>query len=287
MHFQTLTLPSFNEINIRYVYLQTDNEEGKDKTIVIIPGFFGTIEERYPLAQAFSKYYNVILYEPRGYGKSSKLHVKGIYDISSYANEMREIFQVLNLQSQQFTIFGSSLAVSMIHQYSVFLEGEKPEPAALLLASPAPKYREAGIFKRIGWFPDWLFSLFQKIVFLWLKITRNKKERNDVKNAEKRFYDNDPWVQRRIAIESLGAVDFRGQEGTIPYPLYIMSSINDDFTDPKDAKRYLVGNPLSEHKLFEHDSHKFIEGKEEALVEHINSFLSSKIWKKELHEIVH
>ena len=219
MHIQTLTLPSFSEIYIKYVRLQTENEEGKDKTVVIIPGFFGTIEERYPLAQAFLKYYNVILYEPRGYGKSSELHVKGIYDIASYANEMREIFQELNLQSQKFTIFGSSLAVAMIHQYSAFLEGEKPEPAALLLASPSPKYREAGIFKRIEWFPDWLFSLFQKIVFLWLKITRNKKERKDVKYAEKRFYDNDPWVQRRIAIESLGVVDFRGHEGTIPYPL--------------------------------------------------------------------
>lgn len=63
--------------------------------------------------------------------------------------------------------------------------------------------------------------------------------------------------------------------------------IENAFSDPKESKRYFVGNPLSEYKLFEHDTHKFIEGKEEASIEHVNSFLSSKIWKKELHEIVH
>ena len=268
------------EFSLRYCYLPTNNPEGKDKTIVIIPGYLSDIEERYPLAQNLSKYYNAVIYEPRGYGKSSAPHIKGIYNIPAYAREMRAVFRALGLQDKKFAIFGSCLATAPMHYYASYLEENTPYPAAMIMASPAPKYREAGIFNYVGWLPNWILAGFEKFVLTYLYYTRKKEERKNINYARRRFSELDGWSQRRIAIETICKVNLVDKQSDIPLPLLILASTNDDFVDITETAKYLKRNPLSEQKFFEHDSHKFIEGREPEIAEAIHSFLSRKIWKE-------
>jgi pimeloyl-ACP methyl ester carboxylesterase len=272
-----VTLESDPDIMLRTAQFRADNRSNNGKTIVIIPGYFCTVEEREVLARELSSRYNVLVFEPRGYGKSSKKRKKGIYGIDSYAREMRELFQILKLRNNEFAIFGSSLAVSAMHQYTAYMDGIKPEPAAMIMTSPAPKYREAGIFKLLSWMPNIIIAFFQRIVFLYLRITRSKEEWKNLDYAERRFKELDPWIQRRIAIETVGRIDFRDGEKDISIPICVFTAGKDDFTDPKDAKKY-VHHPKSELITVDIDAHRFIEGNETLIAKHIISFLENKIW---------
>ena len=266
-----ISLPSAPEIKLRV--FTSFHKKGACTTIVIVPGYLGYIEERLPLAHALSKYYNVILYEPRGYGQSTALHKKGIYGVKDFANELKELIECYQLSDNNFAIFGSSLAVAFIHYYCVFLPDPKPKPIALLLASPSPKYREAGVFRKVRHLPNWLLDIFEVITFTWLQLTRNPEERKDLRYAKKRMKELDSWVQRRIAIETLGVVDFRGRESDIKIPILVLSSMKDDITDPEEAKAYLKGHKLSKQIFINHNSHKFIEGREREIAEYIHTFL--------------
>lgn len=266
------------ELKLRYCYLDTSNPHGKDKTVVLLPGYLGDIDERYPLAKSISKYFNVILYEPRGYGKSDAPRKKGIYTIEAYARELREVLRSFNLKDGEFAIWGSCLATAPMHYYASYLEDNTPRPAAMIMASPAPKYREAGIFNYVGWMPNWLLIFFQKIVLTYLYYTRNKNERKNIEFAKRRFAELDTWAQHRIAIETICKVDLDGKQEDIPFPLLILASTNDDFVDITETEKYLKRHPLSEQHFFEHPDHKFIEGKEDAIAEVIYEFLSKKIW---------
>ena len=279
MEIKFIQLKSDPDIKLRIAQFPTKDKTNSGKTIVVIPGYFGAIEERKALAKKLSEKYNTIVLEPRGYGKSSKKHKRGIYTVPHFAEEMREVFQHLNLKDNKFVVFGSSLAVSALHQYSAYLEGEKPEPAALFITSPAPKYRESGILKIMAWMPNWLIAFIQKLLFIYMHFTRGKEERKNLVYAKRRFKELDPWVQRRIAVEAIGKVDFRDGEKDMKIPLCIFIAEKDDFTDPEDAKKYM-NHEKSEINIIETSAHKFIEGNENVLTKHIFRYLSKKIWPK-------
>jgi len=202
-----------------------------------------------------------------------------IYSVKNFARKLKELIEYYKLRDNSFAIFGSSLAVATIHSYCVDLPEPKPQPTALLLASPSPKYREAGIFRKVRFLPDCLLDVIERITFTWLYLTRNPEEHKDLNYAKRRMRELVSWSQRRIAIETLSTVDFRGREKDIKIPILVLSSMKDDFTDPTDAKTYLRGHKLSEQIFISHNSHKFIEGKEELITEYIHSFLQ-KIDKK-------
>ncbi|MBN1534094.1 MAG: alpha/beta fold hydrolase [Spirochaetes bacterium] len=277
MKIHYLTLASDPDISLRVASFTCGKEGNHDRTIVIIPGFFGSIEERTTLAEGLAENYNVIVYEPRGYGESSKKRQKGMYTVDSYAREMREVLRMLHLRDHGFVLFGSSLAIATLHQYSAYIDGEKPEPAAMIFVSPAPRYKQAGILRFLGWIPGWMITFVRKAVFLFLWLTRNREERKNLTYAQNRFVALDPWVQFRIAVESVARIDFNGGERDIPVPLCVFIAEKDDFTDPEHSRKY-IHHPDSEMILVKADAHKFIQGKEDILVAHINRFLSTRIW---------
>ncbi len=280
MNESYLNLISDPDITLRIATFKNKQGRSDAKTVVIIPGFFGSIEERTILAAHLVEYFNVIIYEPRGFGKSTKKRLKWIYRIEDFAAEMREVFQLLELKDNEFVIFGSSLAVSFIHHYAAFLEGPKSEPAALVMVSPAPKYRGGGILRTIQFVPYWLQTVITTIIFTYLRLSRNKEEAGNLKYAETRFKELDPWVQFRIAVESVGYADFTGQERDIPVPVCVFSAEKDDFTNPEDAARY-AHHEKSELVLVETDAHKFINGREKLISQRINEFFSRGIWEED------
>lgn len=273
-----LNLVSDPDITLRVATLKNKQGRSDAKTVVIIPGFFGSIEERTILAAHLVEYFNVIIYEPRGFGKSTKKRKKWIYRIRDFAAEMREVFQLLELKDNEFIIFGSSLAVSFLHYYAAFLDGPKPEPAALVFVSPAPKYRGGAILRALRFVPYWLQTVIRKIIFTYLRMTRNREERGNLTYAETRFKELDPWVQFRIAVESVGYADFTGEEIKIQIPVCAFSAVKDDFTNPEDAGRY-THHEKSELILVETDAHKFINGREKLISQRIHQFLSRGIWE--------
>ncbi len=275
-----IDLKSDPDISLRVASFKNKPGSSDAKTIVIIPGYFGSIEERSILAAHLVEYFNVIIYEPRGFGKSTKKRTKWIYRIRDYAAELREVIEELALKDGEFLLFGSSLSVSFIHYYAAFLEGEKPAPAALVFVSPAPKYRGAAILRAIRFTPYWLQTVITKIIFSFLRLTRNSEEAGNLTYAETRFRELDPWVQFRIAVESVGYANFTGEEDKITYPVCVFTALQDDFTSPEDAARYAQGEKSS-LVLVEAKAHKFINGREEFIADNINDFLYRDVWEEE------
>lgn len=276
IHTEFLKTQSNPEIKLRYVFLR---HQTSNKTIVLFPGYLGSIEERFPLIKEFNKHFNVIIYEPRGYGGSSKPHKKGIYGINDYAYELKQVLEHFKLQDNKFAIFGSSLGTVPMQYYGAYLSEPKPEPAAMLMVSASSHFPGANFFNYIGWLPDWLIVCVQKlIVFPFLLLTRGKESRKDTKYAIKRMNELDGWVQRRIAIECIAKTNLKGKEQDNKYPLFLIASSDDAYSPPEVVKQYVRANPLNESKFINTGEHKLIEGREPELVEYMCEFLQQKIW---------
>jgi len=265
-----LTLKSDPDISLRAASFKNKKGRSDAQTIIIIPGFFGSIEERSILAAHLTDEYNVVIYEPRGFGKSTKKRKKGIYYPENFGRELQEVIELLELKDNEFIVFGSSLAVAFIHHFALL---DQSKAAALVLVSPAPYYRGSAVLRALRFTPYWLQTLIRMAIFGWLRLSRSKEEADNFAYAEKRFKELDPWVQFRVGVEGIGFTNLRGREKDIPGPVCVFSARKDDITSPEDAAKY-THNEKSELILVDSNAHKFINGREEFIARRMKEFLS-------------
>jgi pimeloyl-ACP methyl ester carboxylesterase len=270
-----LTVSEKPLINLRHCYFPTNNENYKNRTILLIPGWLSNIDRRMPLIKAFQKISNVIMFEPRGFGKSSGPRKRGLYKPNLYADDLKAIVEHYQLKEKKFFIWGSCIGAEIAYKYCI--ENKGPKPEAILAVSTASKHGTFWWFSIVNYLPYpimWIAYSTYKIIF---KIYLRRQSPEDVKNFDysmQRFYELDFYVQARILLEFIHKFDIRGVEEKIGVPQLIMYAENDWFSKPEDSEK--LGQFHSKSKLIKYsEAHRFIDGNEDDIVNHINQFLKT------------
>ena len=262
-------------VQLRHRYLPALNKENSDKTILVIPGWLDNIDARMALLKSFQKISNVIVYEPKGYGKSSAPKRRGQYSVDNMADELAKIISYYNLGGKEFYLWGSCAGAAIAYQY--FVDKKGPNPKALLVASPESKFKTKWWFNVLNLFPYPLLWFYHKIIMFILKVYIKRKSPDDVKNIEyslRRFNETNLYVQLRILIEFVHRFDIRGREEELDIPQLILIADKDWFTDPENSKKLVKFHPKSEVVSFG-DVHRFIMGNEDTIAENIERFVEA------------
>ncbi|MFW9853019.1 MAG: alpha/beta fold hydrolase, partial [Candidatus Thorarchaeota archaeon] len=218
-------------INLRHCFFPTSKEEYKDRITVLIPGWLSDIDRRMPLVQAFQKISNIIMFEPRGFGKSSGPRKRGLYKPSCYADDLSAIVEYYQLKEDEYFIWGSCVGAEIAYQYCIKNKG--PKPKAILAVSTASKHGTFWWFSLVNYLPYPIMWIAYKIYKIFFKIYLKKQSPEDTKNFDysmKRFYELDFYIQVRILLEFIHRFDIRGEEEKIGVPQLIMYAENDWFS---------------------------------------------------------
>ena len=81
------------EIYVHHRFFPSYEDKFQNRTIVIIPGWLDTIERRMPLVEEFRKIANIVIYEARGFGKSTGPKKRGFYTNQLLLDEFQIVLQ--------------------------------------------------------------------------------------------------------------------------------------------------------------------------------------------------
>lgn len=262
-------------IVLRHCYFPTTNEEYKNKTTIMIPGWLSNIDRRIPLVRAFQEISNVIMFEPRGFGKSSGPRKRGLYKPNFYSDDLSAIIKHYQLKEDNFFIWGSCIGAEIAYQYCI--ENKGPKPKAILAVSTAAKHGTFWWFSLANYLPYPIIWIAYKIYKIAFKIYLKRQSPEDTKNFDysmQRFYELDFYVQIRILLEFIHRFDIRGEEEKIGVPQLIMYAENDWFSKPEDSEK--LSQFHSKSKLIKYsEAHRFIDGNEEDIVNNIEQYIQT------------
>ena len=261
-------------ISLRHCFFPVSNNDYKDRTILLIPGWLSSIDRRIPLIKEFQKIANVIVYDPRGFGKSSSPRKRGLYKPQSYADDISEIVDHYQLKESEYYIWGSCVGAEIAYQYCIDNKG--PKPRAILAVSTASKHGTFKWFSLVNYLPYpilWVAYSIYKIIF---KRYLKKRSPADIKNFDysmERFYDLDFYVQARIILEFIHKYDIRGKEEKIGVPQMVFYAEKDWFSKPEESAKLASMHPKSKSIRY-NEAHRFIDGNEEEIVDQINQYIT-------------
>jgi len=262
-------------IHLRHRYFPTLNKVYTNRTIIMIIGFLDNIDNRMPLVQSFRKIANIIIYDPRGYGKSSTPHKRRIYGVKEFTEDFTKLIKHYNIENGKFFIWGSCVGAAIAFQY--YLSNTESKPKAIIAASPDSKFKTQWWFEIVNLLPFPLVWITYKIVMFVLKRYLKRRNPSDVKNVDysiERFSQTDLYVQMRILIELIHRFDVRGREQEIDLPVLVITPEKDWFVDPANSEKFSKYNPKSNWiKLG--DAHRLIVDTEETIANYIDEFIVS------------
>ena len=263
------------EIQIHHKYFPAFAEKFQKRTIVMLPGWLDTIERRMTLVEEFRKTANIIIYEARGFGKSTGPKKRGLYTNQNLLDEFQIILKHYNLKDEEFFIWGTSFSTSLILQYAI--ERRDPIPKALLVASPVPKFKTQWWFNVLNLMPFFMLKFFVKVVLFFLRRHLKKKQPDDESNidyADQRFKEVNLFAQLRVLVESMHRFDIRGKESEIKQPMLIFTAEKDWFTDPEVSKSFAQYNSKSQVVSIG-KTHRVVTTGEENIRMNVDKFLGS------------
>jgi len=260
-------------IQLRHKYFQCLDERYQNRTIIMIPGWLDSIEARTPLIESFQRYANIIIYEPRGFGKSSKPHKRGIWGVEEFTDDLSKVIELYNLKDDEFFIWGSCIGSALSYLYYLTKNGVKPK--GMLSASPESKFKTKWWFNVLKLLPYPLLWLAQKLVVFVLRIYlkfKTPKETANLDYALKRFKEAGLYIQLRILVEFIHKYDIRGREKGLDLPILVLIAEQDWFTDPENSKLFATLHPKSKLIRFG-DAHRIIVGNHEIIGDHVKDFI--------------
>ena len=270
---QYITTNKEPEIRIRIAKFPSKEDKYSSRTIVLIPGWLSGIDNYSPLAEALMQYGNVIIYEPRGFGKSITPHKKGFFSPDEYSKELGYVLRKLEIQDKKFMIFGGCSGGYQALDY--YLNGEGPKPYAFAAVSPQEDVSLPFWLPILGWIPSFIMNFIQKLIvafyFLILKL-KGLKETQNVSWAAERLKVNDNWCIRRYILEFSAKYNIKGRTEEIDVPLIMFVGEKDYFVDPEASKKFLH-NTDSEIIRIQTTQHRIHDGNEEELATKTNNFL--------------
>ena len=262
-------------ISLRHCFFPTSNNDYKERTILLIPGWLSSIDGRMPLIKSFQKIANVIMFEPRGFGKSSGPKKRGLYKPNCYADDLSIIVKHYQLKEDEYFIWGSCIGAEIAYQYCT--ENKGPKPKAILAVSTASKHYTFWWFSIVNYLPYPIMWFAYKIYKILFKMYLKKQSPEDTKNFDysmERFYELNLYVQIRILLEFIHQFDIRGKEENIGVPQIIFYAENDWFSKPEESEKLASIHPKSKSIQYS-EAHRFIDGNEDDIVNHINQYLQT------------
>ncbi|MHA1400684.1 MAG: alpha/beta fold hydrolase [Candidatus Heimdallarchaeaceae archaeon] len=261
------------EIRVRILTIKSKNPEYAGRNFFLIMGWISEIDLFLPLANCLAEYGNVIIYEPRGFGKSFAPHKKGFFSIEEYNKEIASVLKIKNLQDKDFVIFGSCSGGAMAFSY--YLDGDGPKPYAMAIISPQPHYKTPFWLPILGVIPNFIMELIQKLIILSMGIYLKFKKPEEVKNivhAKEQLTKNDAWSQRRFVVEYIVSYDIRDRIKELDIPMVMFVGKEDHFLDLEQSKQFLL-HPSSRLIELEEIAHRIQEGNEEKMAKETHEFL--------------
>jgi pimeloyl-ACP methyl ester carboxylesterase len=261
------------QIEVRVAKFNSQNQKYQSRNIVIIPGWLSTIDEFTKLAQNLSKFGNIYIYEPRGYGKSRTPHKKGYFTPDSYNEELAKVIHLLGFKDKDFILYGSCSGASQVFNYYINGEGLKPDIIAAI--SPQEKYKTPFWLPLLGWLPSFIMGFFQSMIILFMNILlkfKKPEETQNVRWAAKQLKENDAWCLRRYVLEFVVNYSIEGRLKEIDVPMLMYVAEEDYFVDPEVSKKFL-SNENSEIMELQSTFHRIQMDNEEVMAEKFNEFL--------------
>ena len=269
------------EIKVRALHVIPESPEAnKDITIVILPGWLSTIENRRVLINEFSKYFSVIMYEPRGFGKSTLPTFKGAFIIEEQLKELQAVLNYFDLQDDKFVIFASSVTAALSLEYG--LSDLKPRPLALALISPPQHYEEPIWMKALSIFPLFILNFLKNIVFailIWR--AKNQDEKDNLRKGREKINNANPRSQVLFYKEFLKKYDIRDRKYLLKLPIIAFTPSYDRMTPIEQSEELTKFNPLSEYHKFPKKSHRIIDENEEKIARLTMQFINKILEQKE------
>lgn len=166
-------------------------------TVVMVPGWLSSAEEKQTVAVELARHARVIVLEARGHGGSDRPRVPGAYSIEAFARELGVVIEAFGLRAGAYSVFAFCLATGWTR--ALFNDGFEPRPAGLVLATPAGRYRGAALLHATARaVPDSVLAGVQRIATrAWIALVPG--ERATIEQTDRRVREQDGWVQRRIA----------------------------------------------------------------------------------------
>jgi pimeloyl-ACP methyl ester carboxylesterase len=260
-------------IKLRHVFFECKEEQYKHRIIVMIPGWLGNIEGILPLIEHFQKFASVISYDPRGHGKSSKPHKRGLYRPSIISKEFAKIIEHYKLKESEFYVWGSCAGIEIGYLY--LIEKLGPKPKAFLAASPDYKNNTKWWFNPLKILPYPLFWLFYKLFFFFLNVYlkfKNPSEQRTLQKSKARIMNMDLYPLFRFLFEFIHDYDIRGREEKLDVPQIILYAQGDWFTKPENSMKLVQYHPDSE-LVNMGDVHRVYAGREEEVAQHVKKFI--------------
>ena len=260
-------------ITLRHAFFETSNKKYSSRNIVMILGWLSSIEERMPLIESFRNIGNIIIYEPRGFGKSSAPEKKGFYGIDQCTSDFARIIKLYQLQDRDFYVWGSSYGSAIALQYSVKNLG--PKPRAFLLASLESSCQTRWWIQLMQYFPKFFYSFLSRFVLFYINFSTRKKNPDDVQDISatlKDFKERGIYIQIRIYFECLTKYNIEDLEHKIDTPLLIFIAQKDWFSKPEKSRKLAEFNPYSK-VITVGESHRNIVENPGILTEHIKEYI--------------
>ncbi len=260
-------------IEVRIAKFRSQNEEYKSREVIIIPGWLSTIDEFTELAKNLSKFGNIFIYEPRGYGKSKTPHKKGYFTPDAYNEELANVIRILNFKEKEFILFGSCSGASQAFSYYINGEGMKPDLIAAI--SPQEKYKTPFWLPWLSWLPGFIMGFFQGLILFFMNILlkfKKPEETQNVRWAAKQLRENDAWCLRRYVFEFVIKYSIQGRLSEIDVPMLMYVAEEDYFVDPEVSKKFL-SNENSKIVELKSTFHRIQMDNEEIMAKKFNEFL--------------
>ena len=260
-------------IQLRHAFFETSNVKYQDRIIVMIPGWLSSIEERMTIIESLRSISNIIIYEPRGFGKSTAPEKKGFYGIDDCTSDFVKIIELYNLQDREFFVWGSSYGSAIALQYSVKSLG--PQPSAFILCSPESSCQTRWWIQMMQYLPKFFYAFLSRIVLLYINFSTRKKnpdDSHDISKTIKDIKERGIFVQIRIYFECLAKYNIEGLEHKIGSPLLIFIAQKDWFSKPENSKKLAEFHPDS-RVITVGESHRSIVENPGVLTKHISDYI--------------
>ncbi len=274
MHDNFIVVSEKPLIRIHHAFFPCKNEKYKDRIILIILGWLGNFEGIMPLVQQFQQFASIIVYEPRGHGKSNGPRKRGIYKPKFIIEELAKIIKHYDLKDSQFYLWGSCSGINIGYLY--FLEKLGPKPIAFLAASPSAKNDTKWWFMLLRFLPWPLLWLAYKIIFFFLMLYLRIKSPNEMKNlkySKDKFTKNDLYPLFRFLFEFFFGYDIRGREKELDVPQIIFYGEGDWFIKAEKSMKFVHYHPKSEIVNMG-DVHRVYAGKEAKITKYVEDFVN-------------
>jgi pimeloyl-ACP methyl ester carboxylesterase len=263
---------------IYYEILCSNSNISREK-LILINGLASPISYWLDIPQKLSQYYDVLIYDHRGVGKSDT--VEKIYSVDTLENDLNQLIQLINWD--KYHLLGISLGGFIALKHAEKDTEKKIQSLTLISTHPGLKYLYYPLHNPFFEFIKWRFLPKEKriheIIYFNsgsdLKITNPKLYQRlyESRLKEKVALDKNFWLQT-LAGSFFWGINYK----KIHHPTLIIHGKKDRVVPWQNAyilSKLLILAKNLEVKIFDDCGHLCLWEKEDVILEEIKKFISN------------